>query len=81
LSDELEKYYAEDGIKKWDGELHPLLRNSLKKDEFIMKIRDGKHQISSQLPVPGLRNASIEHSFVMNNSGALTDPELKQTNV
>lgn len=73
LSTEIEKRYNnEDSMKKWTCELNPFLKHSLKGD-FIDKITDGKHVISSQLPIPGLRNAAFEATFVKGSDSIYED--------
>lgn len=68
LSRDLEKRYQEHEMKNWTKELNPFLRHSLR-GPFIDKIKDGKHVVSSQLPVPGLRNAALEQTYVQAQIG------------
>lgn len=71
LSKRLEKYYNEE--KEWMEELNPFLKQSLNKGEYIDKITDGQHMISSQTPFPGIRNGAVEKSIVLNKEGEEID--------
>lgn len=68
LSADLEKHYEAEAMEGWNKKINPYLKHSLK-GPFVEKIKGGHHMVSSQLPIPGLRNAASENSFVMDSKG------------
>lgn len=72
LSYDLGEYYEPSKMAHWAEDLNPFLRHSLKGD-FVERIKDGRHVISSQLPVPGLRNAALEQTYVKAHDGRILE--------